>query len=181
MWFDGLQAECIVGKTQVFSRDKRLTQCIHTHSVLLTSYLFEGNRFPTTVLCAAGRDTVDHSVGKVCVYFANNMQEKLRIKWHIIFKIHQYAIIITSSAFSRQVWVRWDMPLTLFLYLIANIGSCKWQFEFCLVYYYYISSIIALSNQHLIFILFSIVDGVVFQKYMQCFAVDYVLSYLSQI
>ena len=65
-----VQAECIVGKTQVYSRDKRLTQCIHTHSVLLTSYLFEGNRFPTTVLCAAGRDTVDHTVGKVDIFLS---------------------------------------------------------------------------------------------------------------
>ena len=63
-----VQAECVLGETQLYSRDKRLSQCIHTHSVVLTSYLFEGNQFSTTVLCAAGRDTVDHSVGKVGLY-----------------------------------------------------------------------------------------------------------------
>jgi len=66
-YFVGVQAGCILGETQLYSLDKKLTQCIHTHSVLLTSYLFEGNRLPTTVLCAAGRDTVDHSIGKVCL------------------------------------------------------------------------------------------------------------------
>ena len=54
-----------MGETQLYSTDKHLSQCIHVHTVLLTSYCFVGNKFPSTVLCAASRDTSQSPQGKV--------------------------------------------------------------------------------------------------------------------
>lgn len=51
------EANSVVGETQLYSSEKRLSQCIHVHTVLLTTYCFFGNKFPSTVLCAANHET----------------------------------------------------------------------------------------------------------------------------
>jgi hypothetical protein len=63
-----MKVDSIVGETQLYSIDKHLTQCICTHSVLLTEYLFEGNRAASTVMCAAGRDIINPSLLKVKLF-----------------------------------------------------------------------------------------------------------------
>lgn len=59
------ESNCIAGETQLFSMEKHLSQCIHVHTVLLTSYCFKNNKFPSTILCAASRDVSKSPQGKV--------------------------------------------------------------------------------------------------------------------
>lgn len=59
------QTDGIYGVTQLYFTDKQLTQCITAHAVTFTEYRFQGNQFPSTVLCVAGRESNGH--GKVDV------------------------------------------------------------------------------------------------------------------
>ena len=64
-----LQDDRITGMTQLYNVDEDLTQCIGAHCVCFSEYHYSDNPLPSTVMCVASRDALDH--GKVFIHMYN--------------------------------------------------------------------------------------------------------------
>lgn len=122
---------CIVGETQLYSAEKHLSQCIHVHTVLLTSYCFLGNKFPSTVLCAASRDASQSPQGKVHILELGPHVEGNLAPW-------SYQDVIEF----RQIEDRYDFPVSIqvnnlygLMYVVTKYGQlyvCDLESAACL-------------------------------------------------
>ncbi|KAK3084072.1 hypothetical protein FSP39_007725 [Pinctada imbricata] len=65
LYFYNAMEDRITGITQLYNVDEDITQCIGAHTVCFSEYHYADNPMPSTVMCAASRDALDH--GKVHV------------------------------------------------------------------------------------------------------------------